>query len=274
MPDIPSNPSPLGSVLAPLPPSPKVFEEQLTRLDDFPKRRQMILDRVQASVLKAFPVENATHQLRVTDVHYTGPDHYTKAQWKKALLANQTLTRKLTGNFELVDKASGQVLQKSGRKTLMNVPYLTDTGTFVRNGIEYGIPLQLRMRPGVYAHFTADGYPEAQFNIKPGTGSGFRIYMDPESSVFYLTSGARKVPLYPVLQTMQVPDEELEKRWGKEIFQVNKAQRTSPHAIRWINETVIRGQRYLAKDALPEVEEDPGTDEGTTVDESPAEQTE
>lgn len=266
MPDIDQQPSAIGSLLEPSVQPPEAFEEQLTKLDDFPKRRQMIFDRTQAAVLRAFPVSNATHELRVTDVRYSGPDHYTKAEWKKALLNNQTLSRKLSGNFELVDKATGKTLQKSGRKTLMNVPYLTDTGTFVRNGVEYGIPLQLRMRPGVYTHFTSDGYPEAQVNVKPGTGSGFRIHMDPESSIFFLTQGTRKVPLYPILQAMQVPDEAMEKKWGKDILQANRSQRVSPHAVRWINETVAKGQKYMAyavgKAAEPEPQE-----EGDSVDE-------
>jgi DNA-directed RNA polymerase beta subunit len=247
-------------------PQETVSPDDLTDFTDYPKIRKQLFDNVAQAVTEGFPVKNDKYTLKVTDVAYHGPERYSLSDHKKALLENRTLSRKLTGRYELVDNATGQVVQKSGRKTLMNVPYLTDTGTFVRNGSDLALAKQMRLVSGAYTRVTADGYPETQFNVKPRTGLGFRTYMEPETSVFYLTSAGRKVPLYPLLQAMQIPDEQLSAAWGKEILEKNKEAKTSPHAVRWIRQAAEEGRKYRMRQAsaqpvepveIPETKEKP-----------------
>jgi len=239
-----------------------VSEDQLIDLHDYPRHRQDIFDKTLKGVEAAFPKANTKHTLTVTDLHYDGPDHYSKEDYKNAILERRSMTRKLVGKYVLTDNATGKVISTSGRKTIMNVPYLTDQGTFLRNGTESVIPRQLRLQPGVYTHMTSDGYPEAQFNVKPGTGSGFRTYLDPETSVFYMTTRGRKIPLYPLMQALGVDDRSLQATWGDEIFKANQEMRTSSHAARWLNEMNTKLAPKVVD--VPEVEEqdvNPGDEE-------------
>lgn len=232
--------------------TPGVREEDLLDLNDYAARRRLVFDKTLQAVQNLKPVSNEKHTLRITDVKYEKPKDFTKAEYKQAILEGRTLAHKITGRYELVDNATGQVINKTGKKTLLNVPYLTEFGTFVRNGIDVAVNNQMRLRPGVYTHLTADGYPEAQFNVKPGTGLAFRTWLDPETSVFYMTQQGRKVPLYPVMKAMGMSDERMRATWGEDVFKANKALDGSSHAQRWLNEK----QEMFDKRNKPVVDED------------------
>ena len=202
---------------------------------DYPKMRKLIFDSTQQALQQAFPISNDRYTLTLADVNYKGPEHYTKADEKKARLRGKSLTRRLTGAWIVTDNATGQVVSRSRPRTVVNVPYMTANGTFIRNGVEYTVSKQFRLRPGVYTRITDDGHPESQFNAQPRTGSSFRIFMDPASSVFYMKHKGNKVPLYPVLQAMGVNDDALKQRWSDSILQANRVMAHKPHATSWIN---------------------------------------
>jgi hypothetical protein len=88
--------------------------------------------------------------------------------------------------------------------------------------------------PAVYSRITVDGSPEAHFNVRPESGTGFRIFMEPDSAIFYIRHRGRKLPLMPVLKAMDVPDEDMQKAWGKQIYQANAAARTPSHTVKWL----------------------------------------
>jgi len=236
-----------------------VTEDQLTDLTDYDKRRQMFFDNTLKAVQGLTPSKNDRYTLQITDVNYADDKPLTRADYKKAVMEKRTLSRKLTGKYQLIDNVSGEVIKKSGKKTLLNVPYMTEFGTFVRNGTDIAVNNQMRMRPGVYTHFTADGYPEAQFNVKVGTGGGFRTWLDPASSIFYMTMRGRKVPLYPVMKQIGMDDKQIQAAWGEEVFKANKAMETSTHARRWLNEQDERFAKKLepVADADEDLKEEP-----------------
>lgn len=212
----------------------KIREEDLTDWLDYPRVRQSIFDTVTKAVGQAFPVENAQYRLELEDLKLEGKDRIPRHEHKKALLTNGTLSRPLTGRYVVKKKDTGEVVAKSNRKILMNVPYMTDDGTFVRNGVAYSVARQLRLRPGVYARITSDGYPEAQFNTKQGTGPGFRVFMEPDTSLFYMRLGTRRIMLLPVLRAMGVPDDRVRQAWGDDVFKVNAEQKVPAHTQNWL----------------------------------------
>jgi len=211
-----------------------ISPNDLLNYSDYKSVRNNIFDRVHQSVTNAFPIQNDRHTLALTDIKYTGPDRYSLKEQKKYINEDRTMGRKLTGRWQLTDNATGNVLSTSRSKTLMNVPYLTDRGTFIRNGVEYTISKQLRLSPGVYTRHTDDGLIESHFNVKPRTGRQFRIFMDPKSSVFYMRYAGRKVALFPILHAMGYETDQLKQMWGDEIFKKNELQRRSPHAISFL----------------------------------------
>lgn len=226
---------------------------------DYDSVRGNLFDSVQRAVTEAFPIENERFALSVENLHYTGPERYSRTDEKRAKLQEKSLTRRLAGSWRIVDKQTGKAVVTRPR-TLINVPYLTSLGTFLRNGVEHTVSKQFRLRPGAYTRQTDDDRVETQFNPKSRTGAAFRIYMDPATSLFYLKRGTNNVPLYPVFHAMGIPDEALEQRWGKEILDTNRQQANRPHALHWIKtqiaEPEVPREPEVAEDALDTAEQD------------------
>ena len=104
----------------------------------------------------------------------------------------------------------------------MNVPYITDRGTFIRNGHEYAFSNIMRMEPGVYTK-QRDDEISAQFNIKKGTGAGFNMFLQPNTGIFKIKRNTTSVPAYTVFRDMGITDEQMKEAWGQELFDKNKA---------------------------------------------------
>jgi DNA-directed RNA polymerase beta subunit len=217
---------------------------------DYAAVRQRIFNKTLQSLQDSALWSNDQYTLTLENLKYQGPEKFSRKDEKKALLEDGSLTRKLRGNWILRDKA-GKVVQKSNLRTVMNVPYLTSRGTFLRDGTEYTIANQFRLVPNMYFRQTDDGMPEVHVNPKPGSGTAFRMFMDPDKGVFYMKHRGNKVPLYPVLRAMGKTDEEIGKAWGPNILERNQRMGKSPHAINWINR-IAKDPRYN-----PDIDPDP-----------------
>jgi DNA-directed RNA polymerase beta subunit len=229
---------------------------KLRDFDDFDSHRQHIFDYAADAVKTRFPVANERYTLSLTDIGYEDIKPIALKEQKHALLNNMTLTKKLQGKWVLTDNASGQVVDKSSKRTLMNIPYLTNRGTFIRNGTEYALINQFRLIPGVFSKWTDDGRIESHINVKQGTGNTFKISMDPASAEFTILAKGRKIRLYPVLKALDVPDSMLEEVWGKEILDRNR--KGSPtQAVRSAMQSLTPSYRKLNKTAAEKPELDP-----------------
>lgn len=200
--------------------------DDLRQFDDTKKTRQFIYDGLLDSVKKRFPVENDDYRIELSNVRYTSPQSFTIAQQKDALLKNRKLQTRMSGTWKLIDKKSNKVIDERD-DVIMNVPYYTDRGTIISNGNEYTVVNQSRLRPGVYARRKTSGEYEAQFNVKPGTGPGFRIEMNPETGVFSMQVGQGHIPLYPVLKGIGVDDKTIAKYWGNDVTLENAKKHDS-----------------------------------------------
>jgi len=240
MPDVPAMPAPIGAPAPgaiPVPerePDVRIKGEGLLDYSDYKSVRQGIYDSVQSAVTKAYPISNDRYTLSLHNTGYTGKDKYSLKEQKKALLEGKSLTRKLVGSWHVNDNATGQLISKSQTQAVMNVPYLTSRGTYIRGGTEYTVNKQFRLASSIYSKKTDDGRYESQFNVKPGTGSNFRVFMEPASSVFYMRYRGKKIPMFPVMQAMGYDMDDLKKRWGHEVYGKNAQTASSPHAINFI----------------------------------------
>lgn len=190
--------------------------------DDINDRRSAIYKETMDAFKKQFPSTYNGVTLHVDDLHYEGPESVDLPEQKKALLQNRYLHRKLKGTVTLKDATTGQVLDTQPSLTLMRVPMLTDRGTFVHNGNEYTTMNQMRLLSGVYARRKASGELESHFNAERGSGSSFRIRLEPETGLFKLDIGQASLKLYPLLQSLGVPDERLAATWGADVLAKNK----------------------------------------------------
>ena len=196
------------------------------RFDDPATIRKAIFDGVLASVTKKYPIENERYRMELTDLRYQKPRDFTLQEQKEALMSRNTLAWRLHGNWRMVDKETEKVIEERPA-VVAHVPYMTQRGTFIYRGSEYTISNQMRLRPGVYTRKKDNGELEAHFNVMPGSGSSFRVFMDPKSGVFNMRLGQSNVPLYPLMKSMGVTDEQMKKHWGMDLMNANRQKQDS-----------------------------------------------
>ena len=190
--------------------------------DDYGARRQLLLDKAAEAVGKRFPISNENYSIELHNIGYENMKPFSKKEEKEAILSGKSLNKRLKGVWVLKDAHTGAVIDKSAKRTILNVPWLTNRGTFVRNGTEHSLSNQLRLVPGVFSKWTTDGRIESHVNVAPGTGHAFKVSFDPASAEFSILARNRKIKLYPVLNAIGVPDSMMEEAWGKDILNKNK----------------------------------------------------
>ena len=200
------------------------------RMDDYPTIRKILFDNVKNAINERFPLYNERYTLAVEDVDYDDPEDIDIDKQKQAILEGNSCSRRLRGSWVLRDAKTDKVVSKTRRMTLMQVPYITDRGTFIRNGHEYAFSNIMRMEPGVYTK-QRDDEISAQFNIKKGTGAGFNMFLAPNTGIFKIKRETTSAPAYTVLHDMGVTDDQMKEAWGQELFDKNKAAGSDEKAI-------------------------------------------
>ena len=215
-------PPELPPLKAPSPTLPSAAQpiQPMRAFGDVGSMRDNIFNQALTSAQGFKPLQNDLYTIQLQDVGYAGPDRFTRADQKKAVLSRGTLARRLQGTWTLTDNKTGQSVGQK-RSTIAHVPYLTDSGTFVNGGVEYTLAHQMRLRPGVFTREKDNGEIEAHVNTLPGKGRSHRYFLDPKTGVFKLSIGQAQIPLMPLLKSMGVSDQDLRSAWGNEITAVN-----------------------------------------------------
>ena len=195
---------------------------EIFRMDDYPAIRRILFSNVKKAIKQRFPLYNNRYSLNIEDVEYDDPEDISIPDQKRAVLEGDSCTRRLRGTWVLKDVNTGKEVSRTRRMTLMNVPYITDRGTFIRNGHEYAFSNIMRMEPGVYTK-SRDDEVSAQFNIKKGSGAGFHMFLQPNTGIFRIKRETSTAPAYTVFRDLGVTDEQMQDAWGKELFEKNKA---------------------------------------------------
>ena len=214
------------------------LEEFTYRPDDYQTTRRNLNERILEEVKNSFPLEWGGVRLEAENIHITGPKNFTKKQQKDALLKDEFLGNSLIATLILKDSKTGEVIDTLKSKTLLKIPFYTERGTIIHNGNEYSTLNQIRLRPGVYNRIRSNGELESQFNVERGTGSGFRISMNPETGIYKLEIGQSSTNLYSILHDLGVSDDDLKSQWGSDIFEVNKAH-YDPRALNKVHSKFV-----------------------------------
>lgn len=135
---------------------------------------------------------------------------------KNALINGSTVNNTIVASMTLKDANTGKVIDRK-RRSIMTVPAFTDKGSFVIEGSSYVIPLQQRLRPGVYTMKKRNGGIETMFNLSRGRNFSLKIKGDS----FQMKVGSAHVALYSILKSIGVSDEEMKGSWGEELFLAN-----------------------------------------------------
>jgi len=243
----------------------------LREFDDTVSTRKNIYDMGFKAIAARFPIEDDEYRVDLVDPRYDGPQDFGLNEQKKALLTSQYLKTPIKGKLMLTHKPTNTLIEER-EEVIANVPFYSDRGTVVHNGSEYSLISQSRLRPGVYTRKKRSGEIETQFNVEPGKGRGFRMFMDPTTGVFKLNIGQSAIPAYPLLKSMGATDQEMENHWGKDMWKINSGVRTAG-ALKKIYDrmagykadplaTELQMEQYL-KDELPKFALDPKVVERT-----------
>lgn len=207
------------------------------KFGDAPTTRQLIFDNVFQAAQNMEPITNERHSLHLSDVKWSGPDSFSKADVKHAVLTGGTLARRLVGKWQLHDN-QGNVLDEK-RSTLAHVPYLTDDGMFVQRGNQYSMAHQMRLDAGIYTRQKHNGELEAHVNVLPGQGRSHRLQLDPETGIFKLNIGQASMPLFPLLHAMGASEQQMRDAWGDELLAGNR-MKNDPQVIGKLFQRVVR----------------------------------
>jgi len=213
------------------------LEQELQGIFSTPK---VINDRVDESliegVLSQFPMETKNYIITLKNVRAERKE-FTHKDEKDAILKSKSLNYPVKGDLELLDKATGKVLDSHRDFSLLDSFYLTGKHTLMYKGNNYSVSNQLQLRPGVYTRSRENGELESHFNT--GTGRSFHITLEPQSGLFYLEVESSKILLAPLLDRvfninrkevgMYVPDsvwdDNLRASAGKESKVINDLYR-------------------------------------------------
>jgi DNA-directed RNA polymerase beta subunit len=215
------------------------------KASDFSRVRNSLEDTIIEGLEKSFPLDYGGVRLELKNLKYDKKPFSLKDQ-KRYRLEDKYLSKPLKGDLYLYDSSSNQLLDKLPNKTIMNIPYYTDRGTFIHNGNEYTTLKQSRLRPGIYSRRKANGDLEAQFNIKRGTGAGYRIVLEPSTGIYKLVVGQSNVSLYSILHDLGIDDKQLRDAWGDEIFEANK-KKYDTRALDKIYQKLVPAKHRIAE---------------------------
>ena len=220
--------------------------DHLREFDDHAATRKSIYDGALAALEKKFPLSDGKTRLELHDTHYTGKQDFSYKDQKKALMEGNSLRSSIKGTWKLYDEESNELLDEK-TATVMRVPYYTDRGTIVNSGNDYAFVNQARLKPGVFTRTRTSGEHEAQFNVKQGTGKGFRTWLEPSTGIFRVNVGQSNIPAYQFFKTMGVTDKDMIKTWGQDLWETNKAKLNKRHLDQTYKQ--FAGYGYKAEDS-------------------------
>ena len=127
----------------------------------------------------------------------------------------------IKADMKLIDNATGKVVDETKGSVLARLPKLTNRYSYIVNGSEYQVDHLFRLKSGIYARVQDNGELESEFNLAKG-GRGFSLHLDPVKRKLSMKYGEAKIPLYPIMKSLGVADDDIEKSWGKALFEANR----------------------------------------------------
>ena len=178
-------------------------------------------DVVQETLRGQFPYEGKKQELRLVKTWVEDrPKRHSKKATKEARLHDHHVSSPVLGHLQLVDKATGKVIDEVKRMRLARIPVpAPTTGGYIINGSEFQIANQERLRPGVYTRRTGAGHIEAQANL--ARGMNFSLGLNPERRRLTAKFGTTNVGTYELMRIMGMSDDKIKDRLGADIYEAN-----------------------------------------------------
>ena len=183
------------------------------------------------AIQSIFPVEGKIRTIRLAGVTVEDKlDSTDYAAQSKVKLKEGTWGVPVYASLELVENATGKVLDRAAKVQLFTLPKPTDRFSYIVGGNEYQVISQLRLKPGVYTLRKQNGELKTQVNL--AKGKNFDLGFDDRSGTFSIQKvggGQANIPLYPILVHLGVSPSAIGKAWGTQLEQANRG--TDPKSV-------------------------------------------
>jgi DNA-directed RNA polymerase subunit beta' len=179
------------------------------------KEQFPIAGRVRTIELDGLEVDDSLHPDDIRTQH-------------QAKVSGQTWGVPVYANLTLRDNSSGKPVNQ-GRVRVAVLPKTTRRHSYIVDGQEYQVDNQWQLKPGAYVRRRQTGELETRFQTS-GRPS-FDVSFDDASKQFKMDYLKAKLPLYPILKTLGVSDDELKRAWGEEVLEANKGAKRSSSAV-------------------------------------------
>lgn len=187
---------------------------------DFDRQFELVKDRIVNSIKELFPREGKVNTLRLRKIWVDdslSPNDY--ASQKASRLHGRTWSVPVYADLELVNNATGKVIDREPKFKVASVPKMTARGSFVVTGNEYQVQNMLRLKPGVYTVIQENGELDSWVNT--ARGANFKVKLDPKTGIFRILAGTTNIRLYPILIGLGVNRGDIEAIWGKDLTDKN-----------------------------------------------------
>lgn len=193
------------------------IDENLHRIDVY-RDYVTLLSSLRERLPQILSYQGKLRGIRIENIKFDLPDKLVNPALERAARErDSSYSIPIKADVVMTDER-GNEKKRSAGKILFRLPFPTARGTFVVEGSEVSVRKQLRLSPGIYVTKQADGV-QAFINTK--TRQNIKIDYDPETMRIRFDVGGKAFPAYSVLRILGVPDEQIQKQWGEQIYRAN-----------------------------------------------------
>lgn len=184
-------------------PIPNLIENQLNSFESF---RTELIDEVLKEI---FPIEDnsGTFILDYQSSYLEEP----KVSPEEAKMKNMTYSGVLKAVLRSINRETGEIIESDA--FLGEIPYMTEKGTFIFNGIERIVVNQIVRSPGLYVTNTMNNRGKLKYEAKliPSSGAWLTFETDNKDNLWVLVdTSKKKIPVTLFLKALTgLNDEEL-----------------------------------------------------------------
>ena len=200
-----------------------------------------------------FPVEGKVHKLVLKGLEIRdNADIGDYDGQRAARMDGRSWSIPILAQLEL-QTLDGKVVDRA-RVKLVDLPHVTNRGSYIVHGTEYMFPTQKRLRSGPYVRLGENDELRTFFNL--AKGRNFHLGIHPQKGHFqFQIESSKNIPLYPLLTALGVGDEAMIGAWGRDVWKANvvtdAAVRTKALATIWEKMSYGEVEQAPAADQLP-----------------------
>ncbi|MFB6374329.1 MAG: hypothetical protein ABEN55_14710, partial [Bradymonadaceae bacterium] len=183
----------------------KPYREMIKKLEDY--------------LRDTLSVEKGDRKLEPVDIITPDPEDDDFDAQKAARIQGVSYSKPVKVKARL--REGGQIVDEATIKVL-DLPQMTERGSYIVDGNEYTFPFQKRLKPGVYTKKKNDGSIEAWVNSSKGVN--WRIVLRDKGD-FILKLRSRVINLHAFLVGMGVDPSKLRSTWGEDVYDAQKNAR-------------------------------------------------